>query len=161
MSKAYFAIDIEELNEVIPKRNKNDMFSVELQYTAGKDVLHFEFANLEGSQINEKTIPIQPSEKIVMDIPEVKYDAVVKMPAGIFVHSIKNLQALGGAEIQIHVQIQGVDFSTNAEKCSATVKVKKSSSIDKVCCFLFQLLLFVRLSFFFVFFFGLFSRTTP
>ena len=145
-------MNTKELKNVIPERK--DMFSVELQYTIGENVLHFEFVDAYAARVYEKTIPILPSENPDLNIPEAEYDAVVQMPSGEFERSIRNLQALGGDEIQITVGKDDVKFSTEATRCSATVLCKHSSSIDNVCCFLFQLLLFVRLSFFFCFVLG-------
>lgn len=104
----------------------NDIVTIQ---SSGRDKVLFRFSSEEEDKVSDYEMRLMNLDIERLGIPEVDYDAVVKMPSVEFQRVVRDLGLFGESTI-ISVNKQGIKFSGTGDLGVANVKLAQFNDVD-------------------------------
>jgi len=121
-------INLGSMSKILKCSSNDDVITLKAE-DAG-DTVTFMFESTSSDRVSDYQLKLMDIDSEHLGIPDIEYDAVVKMPAAEFQRICKDLSTIGDS-VNISCSKEGIKFSASGELGSGNVTLKQSTAVDK------------------------------
>eukprot|EP00123_Amoebidium_parasiticum_P004132 comp15416_c0_seq1/m.12364 comp15416_c0_seq1/g.12364 ORF comp15416_c0_seq1/g.12364 comp15416_c0_seq1/m.12364 type:complete len:263 (-) comp15416_c0_seq1:426-1214(-) len=121
-------INLTSMAKILKCAANDDVLTIKAEDDA--DTVKFVFESPNQEKVSEYELKLMEIDSEHLGIPEIDYNAVVKMPAAEFQRICRDLGAIGEA-VQVTASKEGVTFSTSGDLGKGTIVLRQNASVDK------------------------------
>jgi len=121
-------INLTQLSKVMKCSSNDDAITLKAEESAETLVLVFD--SVGNARVSEFEMKLMDIEQSQLQIPDLEYHAVVKMPSSEFQRICRDLAAIGDS-VTISASKEGVKFSTKGDIGNGQITLRQNAAVDE------------------------------